>query len=180
MFWAFFDHSIWAIFHSGTFGTYDWKKSSKISSSKKSKISGFDQISSIWIGWILGVANFGFNYLRHFSINFENSCAHLVANFLKFLKLPKHFKFACFSRMLWTKTQKIRNQKICQFEPTLKFNLFGEWDFSTFFFNQMTQKYQNEKSPILNGQKKSKTSEKVQKMRDLEGPTSFRPFENTR
>ena len=43
----------------------------------------------------------------------------------------------------------------------------------------MTQKYQNEKSPILNGQKKFKTSEKVQKLRDLEGPTSFRPFENT-
>ena len=43
----------------------------------------------------------------------------------------------------------------------------------------MTQKYQNEKSPILNGQKKSKTSEKVQKIRDLEEPTSFRPFENT-
>ena len=43
----------------------------------------------------------------------------------------------------------------------------------------MSQKYQNEKSPILNGQKKSKTSEKVQKMGDLEGPTAFRPFENT-
>ena len=27
--------------------------------------------------------------------------------------------------------------------------------------------------------KKFKTSEKVQKFRDLEGPTSFRPFENT-
>ena len=43
----------------------------------------------------------------------------------------------------------------------------------------MSQKYQYEKSPIINGLKKSKTSEKVQKMRDLEGPTSFRPFENT-
>ena len=62
---------------------------------------------------------------------------------------------------------------------TLKSYFFGGWDFSTFFFNHMSQKYQNEKSPILNGQKKSKTSEKVQKMRDLEGPTSFRPFENT-
>ena len=51
--------------------------------------------------------------------------------------------------------------------------------FFNFFFNQMTQMYQNEKSPILNGQKKSKTSQKVQKMRDLEGPASFRPFENT-
>ena len=43
----------------------------------------------------------------------------------------------------------------------------------------MSQKYQNEKSPILNGQKMSKISEKVQKIRDLEGPTAFRPFENT-
>ena len=32
----------------------------------------------------------------------------------------------------------------------------------------MPQKYQNEKSPILNGQKKPKTSGKVQKIRDLE------------
>ena len=44
----------------------------------------------------------------------------------------------------------------------------------------MSQKYQNEKSPILNGLKKPKTSGKVQKIRDLEGPTAFRPFENTR
>ena len=47
------------------------------------------------------------------------------------------------------------------------------------FFNQMTQKYQNEKSPILNSQKMSKISEEVQKIRDLEEPTVFRPFENT-
>ena len=31
----------------------------------------------------------------------------------------------------------------------------------------------------MNGQKMSKISEKVQKIRDLEGPTAFRPFENT-
>ena len=49
-----------------------------------------------------------------------------------------------------------------------------------FFFNNMSQQYQNEKSLILNGLKKPKTSEKVQKIRDLEGPTAFHPFENTR
>ena len=43
----------------------------------------------------------------------------------------------------------------------------------------MSQKYYNEKSPMLNGIKKPKTSEKVQNMSDLEGPTSFHPFENT-
>ena len=42
------------------------------------------------------------------------------------------------------------------------------WDFSTFFFNFMSQEYQNEKSPILNGQKKPKTLGKVQKMTVLQ------------
>ena len=37
------------------------------------------------------------------------------------------------------------------------------WDFSTFFFNFMSQEYQNEKSPILNGQKSPKHWEKSKK-----------------
>ena len=57
--------------------------------------------------------------------------------------------------------------------------LFDEDEIFEFFFNHMSQKYQNEKSPILNGQKKPKTSGKVQKIRVLEGLSSFRPFENT-
>ena len=32
----------------------------------------------------------------------------------------------------------------------------------------------------ISGRELYKTLEKVQKMRDLEGPTSFHPFENTR
>ena len=56
---------------------------------------------------------------------------------------------------------------------------FLEDEIFELFFNHMSQKYQNEKSPILNGLRKPKTSEKVQKMRDFEGPASFRPFENT-
>ena len=39
------------------------------------------------------------------------------------------------------KNKKNRNQKICQFEPTLKFNLFWGWDYSSFFFNPTPQKY---------------------------------------
>ena len=78
------------------FGDIWLKKKLKNLILQKSKISGLAQIGSILVGWILGVANFGFNYLWHFSINFEYSCAHRVANFLKFLKLPKQFKFACF------------------------------------------------------------------------------------
>ena len=40
----------------------------------------------------------------------------------------------------------------------------------------MTQMYQNEKSPILNGQEKSKTSEKVQKNEGFRGTYLIPPF----
>ena len=100
---------------------------------KKSKISGVAQNGSISADWIFRVANFGFNYLRHFSIDFQNSCAHLTANFLNFWKHPKHFILEWFWRELWTKNTKFRNQKICHFEPTQKINLFCGWDFSIFF-----------------------------------------------
>ena len=82
----------------------------------------------------------------------------------------------------WTQSwqpSKFKQQELSQFEPPLKPYFFWEWEFSTFFFNFMPQKYQNEKSPILNGKKKPKTSGKVQKIRVLEGLSSFRPFENT-
>ena len=82
----------------------------------------------------------------------------------------------------WTQSwqpSKFKQQELSQFEPTLKSYFFWGWKFSTFFFNFMPQKYQNEKSPILNNQKKPKTSGKVQKIRVLEGLSSFCPFENT-
>ena len=49
-------------------------------------------------------------------------------------------------------TPKIQTVEFGQFEPTEK---------------------------MFNGEENPKTSGKVQKMRDFEGPTSFRPFENT-
>ena len=100
---------------------------------KKSKISGVAQNGSISADGIFRVANFVFNYLRHFFNNFANSCAHLVANFLNFSKHPLKLIIWWFWRELWTKTKKNRCWKICHFEPTLKFNLFWDWDFSTLF-----------------------------------------------
>ena len=100
---------------------------------KKIKISGVAQNGSISADWIFRVANFGFDYLSHFFNNFANSCAHLVANFLNFSKHPLTLIIWWFWRELWTKNQKNRCWKICHFEPTLKFNLFWDWDFSTFF-----------------------------------------------
>ena len=73
---------------------------------KKGKISGEAQYGSISADWIFRVVNFGFHYLRHFSINFENSWAHLAANFLNFSKHPKHFLFGWFLWKLWMKNQK--------------------------------------------------------------------------
>ena len=100
---------------------------------KKSKISGVAQNGSISADGIFRVANFGFQYLRHFFNNFANSCAHLVANFLNFSKHPQHLSFDGFEGSYGQKTKKIRYREICHFEPTLKSNLFWEWDFSSFF-----------------------------------------------
>ena len=87
---------------------------------KKSKISGVAQNGSIFANWIFRVANFRFNYLRHFVNNLANSFAHLVANFLNFSKHPLTKIIWWFWRELWTKNKKIRHWKICHFEPTLK------------------------------------------------------------
>ena len=124
MFWAFFDHSIWAIFHSSTFGAYEWKKSWKISSSKKSKISGLAQIGSISAVWVFGVAN---------SINFDNSYAHLVENFLNFLELTQHFEFVWFWRMLWIKTKKIEIRKYANLSQPWNLTFFEDETIQVFF-----------------------------------------------
>ena len=60
-------------------------------------------------------------------------CAYLAANFLNFPKHPQLFTFWWFWRKVWPKIRKSRNQKICQFEPTLKSSLFSGSNFSTFF-----------------------------------------------
>ena len=39
------------------------------------------------------VVNFDLNYLSHFRIDFQNSCAYHVANFLNFSKLPQLLQF---------------------------------------------------------------------------------------
>ena len=59
MFWAFFDHSIWAIFHSSTFGTYDWKKSLKISSFKKVRFQGWLKLAQFGLVEFLGLPTLG-------------------------------------------------------------------------------------------------------------------------
>ena len=100
---------------------------------EKFYISGLAQIGSFFACWILRVANFGINYLRHFFINFKNFCAHCAANFLNFPKHPHYITFWWFWRKLWPKIRKLSKQKICQFEPTLKSSLFSGWNFSTFF-----------------------------------------------
>ena len=138
------------------------------------------QIGSIPAVWMLRVANFEFNFIRQFH-QFSKFLCSSCCKFPEFSDTPPNIlNLYGFEGCYGQNPPKNRNQKIRQFEPTLKSSLFWKWDFSTFFFNHTSQKYQNEKSPVLNGKKMSKISEKVPKIRDLEGPTAFRPFENTR
>ena len=133
MFLACLDHSRWAKFHLGIPGPQEWKKSSEIWSPKKGQISGFAQIDIFSDFLVLGVANFRINYLRQFSFNFENSCAHLAANFLNFSKHTQLFTFGWLWRKLWTNNQKNWKSEKCQFEQILKSDLFSGQDFWTFF-----------------------------------------------
>ena len=66
-------------------------------------------------------------------------------------------------------------------------NLSQPWNFTFFeseiyqlFFNFMSQKYQNEKSPVVYGIKKPKTLGKVQKMTVLKAWEIYKTFRNTR
>ena len=92
---------------------------------KKGHISGLAQIDRFSDFLVLGVANFRINYLRQFSFNFENSCAHLAANFLNFSKHTQLFTFGWFWRKLWTNNQKNWILEKCQFEQILKSNLYS-------------------------------------------------------
>ena len=57
--------------------------------------------------------------------------------------------------------------------------IFEDEIFKPFFFNFMSQKYQNEKSPIVYDVKKSKTLRKVQKMTVLQAWEIYKMFLNT-
>ena len=140
MFLACLDHARWAEFHLGILGPQEWKKSSDILSPKKGQISGLAQIDIFSDFLVLGVANFRINYLRQFSFNFENSCAHLAANFLNFSKHTQLFTFGWFWRKLWTNNQKNWKSEKCQFEQILKSDLFSGQDFWTFFIPVVRRK----------------------------------------
>ena len=79
---------------------YSWttgmKKKFRNLNLKKGQISGLAQIDIFSDFLVLGVANFRINYLRQFSFNFENLCAHLAANFLNFSKHTQLFTFGWF------------------------------------------------------------------------------------
>ena len=110
LFLCSFDCQIWAIYHFGPLSPWEWFFLFENLILKKGHISGLAKIDSIFVGWILRVANFDFNYLRHFLINFKNSCGYFAANFLNFLKHPQLFQLGWFWRKLWPKIRK--NKKL--------------------------------------------------------------------
>jgi len=99
---------------------------------KKRKILGVAQNGSISDDWIFRVANFLLNYCRHFFNNIANTYAHLVANFLNFSKHPQHYNLIVLKGVM-DKNKKSDIRKYANLKPTLKFNLFWGWVFSTFF-----------------------------------------------
>ena len=101
---------------------------------KKGKISGVAQNGSISTHWSFRVANFGFNFLRHFSINFGNSCARLVANFMTFYKTLPTFQIGLVLMGVFDKKpKKMKIRKFGKLSQPWNLTFFCGWDFSTFF-----------------------------------------------
>ena len=84
--------------------------------------------------WIWGVANLRFNYLRCFSINFENCCAHLAANFLYFPNIPNFLYLDGFEETYGQKTKNIGNQKNANLSKSWNLTFFDD-EISKLFFH---------------------------------------------
>ena len=84
--------------------------------------------------WIWGVANLRFNYLRCFSINFENCCAHLAANFLYFPNIPNFLYLDGFEETYGQKTKNIGNQKNANLSKSWYLTFFDD-EISKLFFH---------------------------------------------
>ena len=87
---------------------------------------------SDWRFW--GVANLRFNYLRCFSINFENCCAHLAANFLYFPNIPNFLYLDGFEETYGQKTKNIGNQKNANLSKSWNLTFFDD-EISKLFFH---------------------------------------------
>ncbi len=81
-----------------------------------------------------GVANLRFNYLRCFSINFENCCAHLAANFLYFPNIPNFLYLDGFEETYGQKTKNIGNQKNAHLSKSWYLTFFDD-EISKLFFH---------------------------------------------
>ena len=135
------------------------------------------RLGSNWhIFWFmnLGVANLRFDYLRCFSINFENSCAHLAANFLNFSKHTHLFRFGWFEESYGQITKKLEIQKMWLWANTEIWPFF-RIGFQNFLFISVVQEYLNEISPTLHGPNKLKTSGNPLRIADLQLPASGHP-----
>ena len=80
-----------------------------------------------------GVANFKFNFLSHFLINFKNSCAYPGANSLNFLKHPSFLNFDVFEWSYGRKKENLQFRKWANLSHPWKSSFFKIWNLSTFF-----------------------------------------------
>ena len=115
MFWAFLPFNLGDFSFSYFWGI--WLKKKQISSSKKVRLKDWLKLPPISAAWIFGVAYFRFHYLRHFSISFKNSWAHIVANFLKFLKLPNILYLCGFKNVMDINQKNIEIRKYAEIWP---------------------------------------------------------------
>ena len=119
--------SFWYVWATGI-----WKKLINITF-KKRKIFRSGSDWSIFSFIFLGVANFKFNFLSHFLINFKNSCAYLGANFLNYMKFLIFLNFDIFEWSYGRNKDNLQLRKLANLSHPWKSSFFWRWNLSTFF-----------------------------------------------
>ena len=139
------------------------KKSLKISSFKKVRFQGWLKLAQFGLVEFLGLPTLGSIIISGISPSILKILVLILLQiFWSFLNSPNILNLHVFQGCYGQNPKKLEIRKYANLRQPWNLT-FLEIEIFQLFFNQMTQKYQNEKSPILNGQKKSKNQKKSKK-----------------
>ena len=114
VFWDFFDHSIWEIFHTGIPGAWNWKKSWKIPSSKK--IKGCFKLAQFlliefWVwelptlhSFISGISPSFFKIIVHILLQISSKLGTIVIKIYTEVRIEVFKYLLCYKCVIWSQS----------------------------------------------------------------------------
>ena len=175
MFWTFFYHSIWAIFHSGTFETYDWKKSWKISSSKKVRFQGWLKLAKFWLVEFWGLPTLG-SIISGISPSILKILVLILLQiFWSFWNSPNILNLHVFQGCYGQKPKKLEIRKYANLSQPWNLT-FLEDEIFELFFQSYVPKVPEWKIAHIKWSKKAQNTRKSPKNKGFRGTYCIPPF----